>query len=260
MKLAELEFPKYDKSNYDDQLEVLQHRFMTCQLGVYKTGARAVIVVEGTDASGKGGMLKRMLRLADPRGYRVYPIGAPTPEELKRHYLQRFWKKIPRAGQVAVFDRSWYGRVLVESVEGITETKSCERAYREINDFERMLTDDGVILIKLFMHISKDEQRRRFIDRLETPHKHWKITQADLQSRRYWDEYQSAYQNMLDKTSPESAPWQVIPANKKHYARIAGITYVCEQLEQYISPGSIDLLSPDVQELAEQILFKQEKS
>ena len=256
MKLGELTFPEYPDKEYEQTLQLMQQRFMACQQGLFQRKRRAIVVFEGTDAAGKGGAIKRMVLRADPRGYRVYPISAPTPDEAARHYLQRFWRRIPMKGQLAIFDRSWYGRVLVERVEGITPKKLWKRAYRELRDFERLLTDDGIVLIKLFLHISENEQRNRFIERLENPHKQWKITTADLESRKYWDQYQQAYQDMLDKTSTKNARWKVIPANDKKFARIEVLGHVVEELEAIVDPDSVDMLSPEVKKLAGELFNK----
>ncbi len=188
--LAQLQHPRLDRDSYHQQLSELQRELMVLQLGLYRTGKRALIVFEGTDASGKGGTISRLVDNMDPRGFRVYPIGPPTADELARHYLQRFWRRIPRAGQLVIFDRSWYGRVLAERVESPLEEPAWRRAYKEINQFEQLLVDDNHILIKVFLAIDKDEQFERFRKRFHNPEKRWKLTQADLDSRAHWDAYQ----------------------------------------------------------------------
>ncbi|MGB0733372.1 MAG: polyphosphate kinase 2 family protein [Pontibacterium sp.] len=256
VKLAQVEFPTLAKSDFLQALPALQLQLMKYQLGLYQNGQRVVMVFEGTDASGKGGAIKRMVNNMDPRGFRVYPIGAPTADEASRHYLQRFWRRIPHAGQISIFDRSWYGRVLVERVEGFITQEQWQRAYDEINNFEQLLVDDGIILIKLFLHIDKDEQTKRFIQRYKTPEKRWKLTMADLDSRQYWDEYQAAYQDMLDKTSPSHAPWHVIAANNKNYARIQTFQTVLTELENRIDldVNQIELMPPEVEAKAKAVL------
>ena len=188
------------------KLDELQTELVKLHQGLFKAGHRVVIVLEGMDAAGKGGIIRRVTRHLDPRSIRVWPIGAPSASELRSHYLQRFWRRLPEQGEIAIFDRSWYGRVLVERVEGLCQPNEWQRAFREINEFERQLTDDGVILIKLFLHLSKEEQLARLLSRIREPAKHWKITPADLISRRYWPEYAQAYQEMLNKTSGTNAP------------------------------------------------------
>jgi polyphosphate kinase 2 (PPK2 family) len=218
------------KSAYEHRLDKLQLRMLTIQRTYHQQGRRAVIVTEGWDASGKGGAIKRMTEKIDPRGVKVWPIGPPTPEEQGRHYLYRFWMKLPEPGALAIFDRSWYGRVLVERVEGFARPSEWKRAYREINEFERMLLDDGVRLVKLFLHITRDEQRRRFQERLRNPYKRWKISLDDLRNRARWRDYQRAVEDMFARTSTLAAPWNAIPANAKWYARIKVLELVTDEL------------------------------
>lgn len=244
--LDTIEFPKLKREEYEEQLKALQLRLMVLQQGLFQMGKRAIVVAEGPDAAGKGGAIRRLVALMDPRGYHVYPIGPPTPDELACHYLQRFWRDIPRAGILAIFDRSWYGRVLVERVEKLTDPRDWKRAYRELNDFERQLHDDGVIIVKLFFHISKDEQRDRFIDRLDRPEKRWKLTLSDLANHELWDDYRAAFVDMLDMTSMDYAPWTVVPANDKKYARIMALRTVSEALEAHINPDDVLVLDPEV--------------
>ncbi|MGJ8685977.1 MAG: polyphosphate kinase 2 family protein [Spongiibacteraceae bacterium] len=252
--LKSVEFPVIDDDQYSRELASLQLLLMKYQHGLFQTGKRAIIVLEGTDASGKGGVIRRMVKNMDSRGYRVYPIGPPSGDEAARHYLQRFWRRIPRAGQLAVFDRSWYGRVLVERVEGFAKDAEWRRAYDELNSFEKLLLDDGVILIKLFLHIDSDEQKERFVSRYENPEKCWKLTMADLDSRQYWDEYQQAYQDMLSETSTERAPWHLIPANDKLYSRVESLKIILGTLQKNIDLEHVVLMSDTVKKRAKEVL------
>lgn len=232
-RLAQVDLTRHLKNQkqYRSQLEKLQDRVRRIQTSLYFIQARVIIVFEGWDASGKGGAIRRLTEKMDPRGVRVRPIGKPHPWEIGQHYLKRFWTKTPYPGSIAVFDRSWYGRVLVERVEGLASLTEWSRAYQEINDFEKLLTDDGVIIIKLFMHISQEEQLRRFGERLENPDKHWKLTPEDLRNREKAAEYLNAYDDMFDKTDTAFAPWFIVEAEHKWYARIRVLTLITEILE-----------------------------
>lgn len=190
-----------------------------------------VVVVEGPDAAGKGGTIKRLVGRLDPRHLRVYSVIKPTTEEHARHYLWRFWCRLPRRGEMAIFDRSWYGRVLVERIEGFCSKAEWKRAYREIHEFERVLHDDGVVVIKIWLHITKREQMARFKKRQENPLKHWKINEEDWRNRGKWDAYIKAAEEMFARTSFDFAPWHVIPANFKWYARIKVLEAVCKRLD-----------------------------
>lgn len=253
IELGELQHTSLHKHDYHEQLASLQVQLMALQIGLYKSGKRAIIVVEGTDSAGKGGMIRRLVDKMDPRGFRVYPIGPPSPEELSRHYLQRFWRRIPQAGQLAIFDRSWYGRVLVERVESLTPEPHWRRAYKEINDFEDMLADDDHILIKVFLSIDKDEQLKRLKKRFQDPNKRWKLTHADLDGLNYWDSYQSAYEDMLQLTNGIARQWHLIPANDKLFARINALTHIRDQLAEHIDLNTIELMPKDVYARAQSI-------
>lgn len=252
--LAKLEHPHVSKNEYDSRLSNLQLDLMTLQHGLFQQRRRCVIVFEGIDASGKGGAIRRLTANMDPRGYQVHPIGPPTPDEHREHYLQRFWRKLPRKGNTAIFDRSWYGRVLVERVEALAEEDVWQRAYDEINDFEKMLIDDGLILIKVFLYIDKDEQKNRFRDRLEKEHKRWKLTPDDINTRLKWDAYVKAFEDMLATTSPKGAPWHIVAANSKKHARLSVLGHVKKCLEQEIDCDKVNLLSPELEQLAKQFL------
>ncbi len=191
-----------------------------------------VIVVEGPDAAGKGGPIKRVVEKLDPRLLRVHSIVKPSGYEYQHHYLWRFWTRLPPYAQIVTFDRAWYGRVLVERVEDFCTEEEWKRAYREINEFERHLMDDGVLLLKFFLYIDKDEQLTRFKAREAAPYKHWKINDEDWRNRRKWDEHNTAAEDMFERTSTENSPWSVVAANYKWYARVKVVKTVVEALER----------------------------
>ena len=253
-KIDQIVFPELGKQTYNEKLQQAQLQLMKFQHGLFQTGKRAVIVFAGTDASGKGGTIQRLVKNMDSRGYRVHAIGAPSAEERAEHYLQRFWRRLPKAGQLAIFDRSWYGRVLVERVEGHIDQDSWEMAYDDINHFEQTLVNDGILLIKLFLYIDKDEQKRRFISRYENPEKRWKLTKADLVSRQFWPQYQAAYQQMFERTSTQFAPWHLIGANNKLHARVKAADIVLDKLDHHIDLSNVSLMSPEVQVMAKRML------
>ena len=198
----------------------------------------SVLVFEGWDAAGKGGAIRRILRALDPRTYRVIPIAAPTAEEHAKHYLWRFWRHLPTAGNITIFDRSWYGRVLVERIEGFARQDEWQRAYREINEFEQELVESGVVVGKFWLHIDKDEQMRRFEERKTTPHKAWKLTDEDWRNREKWDVYESAVNDMIQHTNTPHAPWTIVPANDKYTARIQVLEATCSYLKKTLSQRS----------------------
>ena len=204
---------------------------------VYVQQRPVAMVFEGWDAGGKGGNIKRATEKLDPRGYVVYPIGAPAGEDRTHHYLWRFWRRLPEMGQIAIFDRSWYGRVLVERIEGFCTEQEWKRAYREINHFERQLVDFGTILFKFWIHIGRDEQLRRFEARKDIPHKAWKLTDEDWRNRAKWDKYEDAVNEMLLKTSTLAAPWTVVEGNSKWYARVKVLKTLVEGLTSELGYG-----------------------
>lgn len=222
----------FDKATYARTLAELQSKLKELSLAYGRQRLRSVVVFEGQDAAGKGGTIRRMSWPLDPRMLKVWPISAPTADEKEDHYLARFWRRLPRAGQMVVFDRSWYGRVLVERVEGFASKSEWRRAYGEINEFERMLSDDGVRLVKIFLHITPDEQLARFRARFRDPFKRWKLSEEDLRNRAKWEAHETAANEMFEKTSTEAHPWDVIPANNKHHARIKAIGTIVDQLSQ----------------------------
>lgn len=215
---------------YKKQLKQFQLELLNTQLILRERKKSVIVVMEGPDAAGKGGSIKRLTERMDPRLLRVYSIVKPTPEENDHHYMWRFWNKLPGQGQIAIFDRSWYGRVLVERVEGFCSDAEWQRAYREINEFEKQLADAGTVIVKIYMHISKDEQLKRFKAREADPYKHWKISDEDWRNRRHWNEHNAAAEDMFEKTSPTHAPWKVIPGNFKWYARVRTVKTVYDRI------------------------------
>lgn len=230
------------KADYQATLEQLQTQLLHVQQAIYRTNQRAVIVFEGTDASGKGGAIRRATATLDPRGYRVHAIGTPNPEDQGRHYLWRFFRQLPPPGRIAIFDRSWYGRVLVERVEGLASRDEWQRAYREITELERWLTDDGIHLIKIYLSIDKDEQARRFEERLNNPSKQWKLTDEDLRNRQQWDAYIAAANDLFQETHTDYAPWQIVNGQSKWKARITVLQLLVDQLSENVgaSPSALD--------------------
>lgn len=222
---------KVKKDAYDQQIDALQSRLTELQFALYERKIPLIIVYEGMDAAGKGGNIKRLRQKLDPTGYEVNAIGAPTEDELNRHYLWRFAKDMPKSGHIELFDRSWYGRVLVERVEGFATVDEWQRAYDEINAFEKMWTDEHAIILKFFLTIDKDEQLKRFNDRVENVDKNWKITDEDWRNRDKWAEYQEASLDMIHKTHTSYAPWHVIATNHKKTARIKVLKHVIRTCE-----------------------------
>lgn len=220
-----------EKEDYEHQLERLQGRLNKLSRKVRRKGVSVVVVFEGWDAAGKGGAIRRMIRTLDARQFRVIPIAAPSQEERAHHYLWRFWRHIPRPGRFTIYDRSWYGRVLVERVEGFANRVDWRRAYAEINDFEEQLVDSGTVLIKFWLHLSKEEQLRRFKEREETPYKQHKIGPEDYRNREKWNLYESAADDMVSQTSTEHAPWTLVSAESKQWARIEVLKTVCDAIE-----------------------------
>src|SRR6516164_6602795 len=234
--------PKMDYADYERRLTSLQGALQLIQQAYLGTPERALVVLEGWDTAGKGGVVRRLGWALDPRRFKVHPIAAPTQHERAQHYLERFWTRLPENGQIVLFDRAWYGRVLVERVEGFATTKEWQRAYREINEFERMLVDSGIRLVKLFLHITPDEQVRRFRDRLINPLKRWKLSYEDFRNRARWTDYATAIEDMLARTATKAAPWYLIPADNKAYGRIAALRILVDRLgkDVLLEPRPID--------------------
>lgn len=231
-----------DSKTYEAKLVKLQRKLTRIQQAYLFSGGSAAIVFEGWDASGKGGTIRRISSALDPRSFKVWPIGAPRNYYLKRHYLARFMERLPPSGALTIFDRSWYGRVLVERVEGITPRTRWQAAYGEINAFERMLVDDGTRVVKIFMAITPDEQLKRFERRLLDPVKRWKLSYEDFRNRSRWPEYREAIDDMFARTSTKHAPWLAVPANDKKYGRIAAMTEIVTRLSHGVdlSPPNLD--------------------
>ncbi len=223
-----------DLDEYKQKLKKYQLRLLNLQLLLRETRHSLIVVVEGPDAAGKGGAIKRIVERLDPRLVRAYSVVKPTPEEVRRHYMWRFWTKLSPYGETTIFDRSWYGRVLVERVEGFASSAEWKRAYREINEFEQLLVDDRAILVKLYLHIDKDEQLTRFKTREADPYKHWKISDEDWRNRKKWNEHIAAAEDMFRFNSPDWAPWTVIPGNFKWYARVQAVKAVADRVEAVI--------------------------
>ncbi|MCB1735929.1 MAG: polyphosphate:AMP phosphotransferase [Gammaproteobacteria bacterium] len=218
--------------DYKRRLDELQGELNELAWAAYKAKRSTILVFEGSDAGGKGGAIRRITNAVDSRLYRTIQVAAPTDEERARHYLWRFWRHVPRAGRMTVYDRSWYGRVLVERVEGFATEAQWSRSYYEINEFEEELSEAGIIVVKFWLHITKEEQLRRFKEREVTPHKQHKITDEDWRNREKWDEYVVAVNDMINRTSTQHAPWVVIPGNDKRYARVAVLEAVTRALRK----------------------------
>lgn len=222
----------YTKEGYKEHIRKLQKRMEKLHGELYRRRIPMVLGFEGWDAGGKGGAIKRLTENMDPRGYVVHPTASPNDIERAHHYLWRFWNDMPKAGHVTIFDRTWYGRVMVERIEGFCSRQEWQRAYKEINDMERDLTDSGAIVIKFWLQIDKDEQERRFKARQENPEKQWKITDEDWRNREKWDQYEAAVNEMLIRTSTPNAPWVVVEGNCKYYARVKVLETVVDAVER----------------------------
>lgn len=231
---------KLSPQEYATEVERLQNKLHLLGYQVYVQKRPVILVFEGWDAAGKGGAIKRLTERIDPRGYVVWPIAAPAGEDRDHHYLYRFWRRLPEQGQIAIFDRSWYGRVMVERVEGFCSTAAWQRAYAEINQFERQLLDFGMIIFKFWMHISQEEQLRRFEEREHTAYKSWKLTDEDWRNRGRWEDYAVAVQDMLIKTSTYRAPWTVVEANDKLYARAKVLKTVVSLLAKELNQKELE--------------------
>ena len=227
------------KTTYRKHLKTAQTHLRDLQLAYKFSGQRALIVIEGWDAVGKGGLIQRLTVPFDPRGYQVWPIGAPTESERGEQYLQRFWRRLPGAGMLAIFDRSWYGRVLVERAENFAKPAVWRRAYGEINAFEKMLTDDGVRIVKLFLHMSVESQRARLAARMADPLENWKMAPSDLRNVVLRADYEAAVNEMFERCSPPAAPWFVVPFEDKYLGRVAALQTILGRLGE-----GLDLTPP----------------
>lgn len=231
-KLSEISLDKeISEEEYKKELKNLQSKLSELHNRLYRRKIPVVIAYEGWDAAGKGGNIKRITEALDPRGFEVHPIASPLPNEKARHYLWRFWNRLPKTGHIAIFDRTWYGRVMVERLEGFCSENEWQRAYNEINEFEKELSDWGAVIIKFWVQIDKDTQLARFEERQNTPEKQWKITDEDWRNREKWDLYETAVNEMLKKTNTTYAPWHVLESNDKKYARIKALRIVIDAIE-----------------------------
>lgn len=236
IKMPKLKDVPLDKTmgeeEYKKELKELQAKLGQLHNRLYRKRVPVIIGYEGWDAAGKGGNIKRLTGALDPRGFEVHPIASPEPHEKARHYLWRFWTRLPKDGHIAIFDRTWYGRVMVERLEGFCSENDWQRAYYEMNEFEQELANWGAVILKFWVQIDKDTQLARFTDRQNTPSKQWKITDEDWRNREKWDLYEQAVDEMLQKTSTTYAPWHILESVDKKYARIKALKIVIEALEK----------------------------
>ncbi len=234
-KLSEVDLSvSIDRDKYKKELDALQEKIAHLHNIIYRKRIPFVICYEGWDAAGKGGNIRRLAYPLDPRGFDVYPIASPEPHEKARHYLWRFWTRLPRSGHFAIFDRTWYGRVMVERLEGYCDEADWQRAYNEINEFEEDLHDWDAVILKFWIHIDPETQLERFTARQNTPEKQWKITEEDWRNREKWPQYEEAINEMLEKTSTDFAPWYIIESNDKLYARIKVLRIVADAMEKAV--------------------------
>lgn len=234
ISLSDFESGAKYEGDYSGDLAELQERLGRIQAAHITHGQRSVIMFEGWDAAGKGGCIRRLTKALDARFFRAIPIAAPTEEERAHHYLWRFWRHLPRAGHTTIFDRSWYGRVLVERVESFATEAQWQRAYKEINDFEEQLVDHGSVLLKFWLQVSQQEQLRRFEERKRIPWKKHKLTDEDWRNREKAPQYMEAVNDMVARTSTEYAPWTLVAAEDKRFGRIRVLSTVCEALERVL--------------------------
>ena len=233
-RLSEIELKDriLEEEEYKTELKKLQSELGELHNRLYRKRIPVIITYEGWDAAGKGGNIKRITEALDPRGYEVHPIASPEPHEKARHYLWRFWTRLPKSGHIAIFDRTWYGRVMVERLEGFCSENDWRRAYNEINEFEKELKEWGAVIIKFWVQIDKDTQLERFEERQNTPEKQWKITDEDWRNREKWDDYEVAVDEMLQKTNTSFAPWHVLESVDKKYARIKALKIVIREIQK----------------------------
>jgi polyphosphate kinase 2 (PPK2 family) len=224
-----------EQEEYDRLLIKYQVALHALAYQVYLQQRPVVIAFEGWDAAGKGGAIRRITEKIDPRGFVVYPIAAPKGDDATHHYLWRFWRRLPEAGQIAIFDRSWYGRVMVERIEGFCSEADWKRAYREINYYERQLVDFGTIVFKFWLHISKEEQLSRFTSRKDDKLRAWKLTDEDWRNREKWPQYEEAVNELLLKTSTMLAPWTIVEGDSKLYARIKILKTLVDKLSDELN-------------------------
>jgi len=232
---------KFD-GDYDAEMKSLQERLARIQVAHIVHKKRSIVLFEGWDTAGKGGAIQRLTAQWDPRYFEVWPIAAPSVGEKERHFLWRFWSRLPEAGDIAVFDRSWYGRVLVERVEGFATEAQWKRGYDEINEFEAQQKDDGTAIVKLFLHITQQTQDERLAKRLQDPWKRWKVNAEDFRNRARRADYLDALGDMFEHTDTRWAPWKIIDGNNKKSARVAALGYIADRLEEHVSmkPPELD--------------------
>lgn len=251
--LSDYESGKPFDGDYDAELKTLQKRLSHIQVAHIVHRKRAIVLLEGWDAAGKGGIIQRLCADWDPRNFEVFPIKAPTQDELDHHFLWRFWQKLPACGDISVFDRSWYGRVLVERVEGYAKEPEWKRGFDEINEFEAQQADSGTTIVKLFVHVSPKEQDKRLASRLDHPWKRWKTGEEDYRNRAKRPEYLEAMHDMFKRTDSRWAPWVAIDGNDKKAGRIAALTAIAERLEAHVdmTPPELD---PKIEAIARKAL------
>jgi polyphosphate kinase 2 (PPK2 family) len=241
---------RLDQKEYDRRVLKAQRRFLQLRLALggllegSKTGPGILVIMEGPDAAGKGGAIKLMVNHLDPRHYRVVSYGAPSRQEKDHHFLWRFYTELPGLGQMAVFDRSWYGRVLVERIEGFCSRDEWRRAYKAIVDFEESLCTESTILVKMYMHISDDEQLARFESRGADPLKHWKLTEEDWRNREKNREYEKAANEMFQRTDHPLAPWDLISGEQKRWARVEAIETLIRRVEEGMRRWGVEVPEP----------------
>jgi AMP-polyphosphate phosphotransferase len=254
-----------DKKAYKKKIKKLQYEMLNAQQFLFQHKIGLILAFEGMDAAGKGGAIKRLIEKIDPRGYIVHPISAPQPHELRYNYLQRFWRKLPQFGQIGIFDRSWYGRVLVERIEGFAKETEWQRAYKEINDFEAQLTEDNYILVKFWIHVDEEEQLKRFKDREQDPYKAWKLTEEDWRNREKFGLYEEAANEMFEKTDTTHAPWILVAGNDKRHARITVLEKTLAHIKDELERRGLKLKNiieeqvVEAEELAEKVEKAQAK-
>ena len=242
---------RLDREEYDKRLAQLQRRMLQLRLSIgghldaSAPGPGVLVVMEGPDASGKGGAIKAMVGNLDPRHYNVVSYGAPSRLEKDHHFLWRFYTELPGMGQMAVFDRSWYGRVLVERIEGFCSREAWRRAYKAIVDFEESLCIESLIVVKLYMHLSDEEQLKRFHSRAEDPLKRWKLTPEDWRNREKNRDYEKAAEEMFAKTSHKMAPWDIISGEQKRWARIQALSTVIQRIEEGMKRWGMAIPHPE---------------
>ncbi|OEH86664.1 UDP-galactose-lipid carrier transferase [Desulfuribacillus stibiiarsenatis] len=236
MKLTDVNLmERVDDEYYTKRLSELQYEILRYQIQLFQEKVPVILLFEGWDAAGKGGVIKRITEKLDPRMFNVHPIGPPTPTEQKNHYMRRFWLRLPTYGQLGIFDRSWYGRVLVERIEGYCTTKEWERAYEEINEFEKQLIQNGYMIQKYFLHITKDKQLERFQDRETHSYKQWKLSGDDWRNRGKWNDYEKAIQDMLNKTNTSNAPWKVVSFEQKKSGRLQVMEHMLKAYKAFFA-------------------------